>query len=134
MPHRKVAFRCKHCGFLEHSANAGESSHAHACRVCGKGVQFAAGIEEIKKLLPEVMAKLKPEEIAARTITLPYGIKFLVPENWEVLADCSPDRLAELGLEADHCEKHTPCAKGETREPRHIHVTAQDGLGAKDRT
>lgn len=99
------AFRCKTCGHLEYAAQAGESEVPHACRVCGGGVTWT-----------------------------PQGIKTRQPENFEVLADASPERLAELGLTALQVERHVPLtasARGE--QPRNVSVAASDGTGAQDR-
>ena len=73
------SFRCKQCGHLAPSAHAGEARLPHRCPVCGGGVAFS-----------------------------PQGVKALRPENWEVLADATPGRLAELGLTAAEVERHTP--------------------------
>lgn len=77
-----VSFRCRQCGHLVTSAHAGEARLPHRCPVCGGGVVFS-----------------------------PQGVKTLRPENWEVLADAAPERLAELGLTAADVERHQPTPK-----------------------
>jgi hypothetical protein len=73
----KPAFRCLTCGHLEHAGHAGDFEKPHACSVCGEGVYFNA-----------------------------RGIKFARPDNWEVLADCPPERLAEVGLSHEVVGRH----------------------------
>lgn len=105
--HHPVAFRCKSCGHLHSADHAGEATAPHACTVCGAGVQFSA-----------------------------KGVKSLNPENWEVLAECTPERLAELGLEPHHCCKHTPHKKGDNptgRLPQRFERTAVEGVESVDK-
>src|SRR6185437_12396832 len=52
------------------------------CPVCGGGVTFS-----------------------------PQGVKTIHPESWEVLADATPERLAELGLTPAEVERHEPTPK-----------------------
>ena len=73
------SFRCKACGHLHHSDAAGVCQRLHACAVCGAGVLFD-----------------------------PRGVKTLQPDNWEILSECSPDRLTELGLAPEEVAAHTP--------------------------
>lgn len=102
----KYAFRCKTCGRKEVSDNAAEAQHPHCCCVCGAGVGWT-----------------------------PKGVKLYHPENWEVLADCTPERLAELELTPEQVERHEPWPRHATsRPPKHIHVTAEDGPGTTDGT
>lgn len=107
----KYGFRCKTCGHLDCCEVAGEREHPGACRVCGAGVSFHP-----------------------RT-----GVKEHHADNWEVLADSPPSRLAELGLTADQVAKHDFAVflKGAEvllgREPKVVHVTASDSIGAKDK-
>lgn len=99
----KKAFRCKSCGFLETSAQAGENACPHACPNCGCGVKFDQQT----------------------------GEKSAVPDNWEVLAQCGPERLAEFGLEASHVAKHRPARKvAPARKPKEISVTTEEGPAA----
>lgn len=79
------SFRCRACGFLDSGANAGTSGRPSACRACGAGAVF------------------HPET----------GLKKLVPENWEHLAECSPARLAELGLSAADVVRHEALTRDE---------------------
>lgn len=107
-PYSKVAFRCKSCGRLHTCDDASEAAHPHACRVCGCGISF------------------DPKT----------GAKKIDSSNWEVLADATPERLAELGLSAEHVEKHTPW-KGKRvpagTEGQHVRIEAADGAGTSDR-
>ncbi len=99
------AFRCKNCGYLEDSDNAAEAPHPHACRVCGEGVSF------------------HPKT----------GLKTINPDNWEVLADATPERLTELGLTPEQVERHTPRKAGTPYQPKHTSVSATDGINTADR-
>jgi predicted nucleic acid-binding Zn-ribbon protein len=97
-----LAFRCKTCGHLHPAEHAGESDLPHGCVVCGAGVAFS-----------------------------PRGIKSLDPDNWEVLADATPERLEELGLESKHVARHEG-----TRFPptgRTVERTASEGVSGEDR-
>src|SRR3954463_8550286 len=100
------AFRCKSCGKLHSADVAAECAHPHACCVCGSGVSF------------------HPKT----------GVKTAHPENWEVLSEATPERLAELGMEAHHVECHTPWKPGvdQTGPPVNIQVEASDGVGTQD--
>lgn len=102
-PYSKVAFRCNKCGRLHTSADAAEAAHPHCCRLCGAGVKFSES-----------------------------GVKTASSENWEVLADATPERLAELGLAPDDVERHERWARGEVRASQNIEVTASDGPGTQD--
>lgn len=78
-------FRCRACGHLDAADHAGECAHPHACRVCGAGVSF------------------DPKT----------GAKKIDPENWEILADATPERLEELGVaEVARHEGKPPVASG----------------------
>jgi hypothetical protein len=102
---RKVAFRCKNCGFLESPGNAGESDVPHACRACGHGVRFDP-------------------------IT---GVKSLDVENWEVLAEASASRLDELGIEKSDVVKHKPTpAEDPDRQPKVYERSVVDTLTLED--
>lgn len=81
MPH---AFRCKNCGHLHTSEQAGEEKHPAACSACGHGVSFTRA-----------------------------GVKELHPDNWEHLCEASEERLAELGLTAEDVCKHEACCSAE---------------------
>lgn len=83
----KYAFRCAKCGRLEPAANAGENRFPHACSVCGAGVSFT-----------------------------PNGVKMLDAGAWEVLAEASEARLAELGITREDVESHVPLTKAAGRE------------------
>src|ERR1019366_1577344 len=61
------------------------------------------------------------------------GPKTFQPENWEVLADATPERLKELNLEPAEVERHVPAPSTESGRPaQHTSVTAADGTGTKD--
>lgn len=77
----KHAFRCKNCGRLHAGEHAGTEPIPTACTACGRGVRFG-----------------------------PTGNKSPELDNWEVLADATPDRLAELGLTAEEVERYAPPA------------------------
>src|SRR3954451_443794 len=88
------SFRCKNCGRLETSDHAAEGEFPHACRVCGAGVVFRHA--ELAAALTEPGADIPA--LAGQIARCDPATKRLVPENWEVLADAPPERLAELGL------------------------------------
>ena len=62
------AFRCMNCGALEPAEAAGDNPLPGACHICGHGVRFDP-------------------------LT---GAKSYVPENWDVLAELSAGRRAEI--------------------------------------
>lgn len=93
------AFRCNTCGHFEAAGHAGESLHPHACVVCGGGISY------------------NPKS----------GVKIFDAENWEILSDCSSERLLELGLDGQ-VERHESCAKsGNT--PKVVSATTGNTLG-----
>jgi hypothetical protein len=102
----KIAFRCRTCGRLEAAGHAGDNQVPHACRVCCAGVSFCP-----------------------RT-----GTRKLHLDNWEVLADCSTDRLTELEISPEQVERHTPSnAHGFTNRPSvSIMVSVSDGISTSD--
>ncbi len=102
LPH--FAFRCKQCGHLHTSDDAGEATHPHACRVCGGGVSFHP-----------------------RT-----GIKTLDPTNWEKAVDMSDERLLELGLEKHQVHAHKPAPAGKTGNAN-IQREASEGTAVADK-
>ena len=139
------SFRCKHCGHMIGGANAAECHVPHACPVCHRGVVYERDlasalahehVQPHRATLPSEAEMTKPYHLGGRVIPLAFGIKFLAHENWEVLADATPERLAELGLTtADVC-RHTPWAKGataENRAPALIERTASEGVQVVDR-
>lgn len=93
------AFRCKNCGHLKASEHAGECNHPSACSVCGAGISY----------------------------NQKTGVKIYEPENWEILADCTLERLTELDLDGE-VERHEPCQKS-TNQPKEIFVSADDSVG-----
>ncbi len=105
----RYAFRCKNCGCLETAAQAGESSHPHACRVCGKGVTHTV-------------------DPRSGAIT-----KTFQPENWEALCECTPEQLEQIGISADQVDKHEPWAAASAiRAGKTIERTAGDTLQTRD--
>ena len=97
----KSAFRCRACGHLEPAEHAGDCAVPHACCVCAAGVSFDA-----------------------------KGGRTFQPENWEVLADATPERLAEIGLASvvRHEAGGVPPAGGKA-----VTVEAHEGVASKDR-
>jgi phage FluMu protein Com len=110
----QAAFRCKNCGHLVHAEHAGENELPHACPVCKAGVAFVLE-EPAQKRADAIMAELtnpgldREKGIAlARELSALPRKKALQPDNWEVLAQATPERLKELGLdECDVCA-HQP--------------------------
>jgi len=104
----KFAFKCKNCGHLETSGNAGERDFPAACRTCGSGVSFDP-------------------------LT---GIKQYHDDNWIVLADLDGDGVLDIvsfhGIDKKQIEKHTAAPSTSNREPQNIERFAEETLGAKD--
>jgi hypothetical protein len=98
-----LAFRCKTCGHLHHAEHAGENDRPHACCVCGAGVHFTR-----------------------------LGIKEYDPDNWEVLADATPERLEELGLEPKHVARHKG-GKAPASGGKHVKREAHEGTATTDK-
>jgi hypothetical protein len=127
--HQKKAWRCKQCGFLEVSDAAAEAEHPHACRVCGGGVVFDMHAIAAKLLTPGITPKETAEIVQAMLKTSPAS-KTIHKDNWEVLADATPTRLKELGLEAGQVERHVPWPRSSPdRPPQAVAASAQDGMG-----
>lgn len=120
---REVSFRCKNCGHLEDSGNAGERDYPAACRNCGKGVRY----------------------------NVDTGVKeYLNEENWVSLADLSPDALeaerkttlpnGDTGYFWDPAEikivahSAAPSTVPEGREPQEITREVSETLSAEDKT
>jgi hypothetical protein len=148
MSEERLAFRCKNCGRLETSDHAAEGEFPHACRVCGAGVVFRHA--ELAAMLTEPGADVPA--LAAEIARCDPATKRLVPENWEVLADAPPERLAELGLTPEQVAAHEPWPRGEVPEmhrerhfgvppaqaaapgpPRAVAAEAREGAGTQDR-
>jgi len=139
------SFRCRSCGFLETSGQAAHDHFPHACPVCSRGVEFGPSLDAIL-----ARAHLEPHRAALAgvqadvqhdpgkrllNISLPGhpSFKFFHHENWEVLADATPERLAELGLTPDQVERHEPWPRGSTGRPaQHVHAGAADGPATLD--
>lgn len=120
---QKFAFKCKNCGSLETSGNAGERDFPAACPTCGKGVRY----------------------------DVDTGVKeYLNEENWIVLADLSPEELeaerSDLKANGEtyyywddkdvKIVRHTaaPNTVPEGREPQNISREVEEHLGAEDKT
>lgn len=120
----KPAFRCKACGHLEAAEHAGEHDLPHACSVCGSGVCLSPRTKALADELasPNCTAERRMA-IAAQLGKIQSGTeaKEFDPANWEVLADCTPDRLKELGLK--ECARHKG-AKGAPQAGASVHVAA----------
>lgn len=97
------AYRCHACGHLDSASNAGECLHPHACRCCGAGVSY------------------DPKT----------GVKVFNPENWEVLSNATPERLAELGI--TETEAHAPVVAS-TNAPKVLNIVTGNVLGITQRT
>jgi hypothetical protein len=142
------AFRCKSCGRLETSDHAAEGEVPHACRVCGAGVVFRHA--ELAAMLTQEGADIPA--LAADIARCDPATKRLVPDNWEVLADAPPERLAELGLAPEQVASHEPWPRGEVPEhhrerhfgvpaarapapgpPRAVAAEAREGAASRDR-
>ena len=135
VPAALVAFRCRNCGRLHEAGHAGEHEVPHACRVCGAGVVFRH-----QELAADLQAALetgdkdKAKRLAAEVGRCDPASKRLVSDNWEVLAEATPERLTELGLTPEQVEAHEPWPKAasEDHPARHIAVTAHDGPASAD--
>jgi hypothetical protein len=142
-----VSFRCRNCGRLETSDHAAELELPAACRVCGAGVVFRHA--ELAAMLTREGADVPA--LAAEIARCDPATKRLVPENWEVLADAPPERLAELGLAPESVAAHEPWPRGQVPDhhrerhfgvpaaqaappgpPRAVAAGAREGAGARD--
>jgi hypothetical protein len=149
MAEERFAFRCKNCGRLETSDHAAEGEFPHACRACGAGVVFRHA--ELAAKLTEPGADVPA--LAAEIAKCDPATKRLVPDNWEVLADATPDRMAELGLTPGQVTAHEPWPRGEVPrhhrarhfgapaaqaslpgQPRAVAAEAREGAGTQDAT
>lgn len=121
------AFKCCKCGRLHEAAHAGEACVPHACQVCGSGVTHT----DLQRQVHEAVNTGKVDEFMKRLAAgqVSHGPdKKLHPDNWEVLADATPERLMELDLTADQVERHVPFGGKHTgREPQHVAVSVGDG-------
>jgi hypothetical protein len=125
----RFAFRCRTCGRLETSDHAAELYLPAACRVCGAGVVFRHA--ELAAMLTQEGADIPA--LAADIARCDPATKRLIPENWEVLADAPPERLAELGLTPEQVEAHEPWPRGQVPEhhrERHFGVPPAGTVGA----
>jgi DNA-directed RNA polymerase subunit RPC12/RpoP len=140
IPYTPVAFRCKNCGRLHEAEHAGENDRPYACRVCGAGVIFQHA-ELTRQLKESLTNKDAPAgealNIADQIARTPPGMKTLDPDNWEVLAEATPERLQELGLAPQHITQHAPRQKpapdNDGWRPHHdVEATAQDAPNGQD--
>jgi len=103
----KPAFRCKSCGHLEAAEHAGDHAVPHACSVCGAGVCLSPRTKKIADELASPNCSVERRQaLAAELAKLQPGTetKEFDPANWEVLADCTPERLKEIGVK--ECARH----------------------------
>lgn len=128
MPHGPVAFRCKRCGHFITSEHAGENLLPHACSACSGGVSEVISADN-KKRCDAIIAKLgKADTPDAERLSLAMKLSRLPREkvyhsdNWEVLADVTPERLKELELEDHHVVAHAPEVVTEPKSGRRIDV------------
>lgn len=103
----QYAFRCKTCGHLHESGHAGCGKHPFKCSVCGAGCVFNHQklAARAKQLFKEGKNQ-EGDEMLDQMAKCDPSAKDLVPDNWEHLADCTPERLTELGLTEADVEKH----------------------------
>lgn len=119
----KFAFRCKNCGVLETSEQAGERNFPAACRNCGAGVEYDPQ-SGVKNYLDEknwiVLADLTPEEL----------------EEQRVVKKASGDTYSYWDSKDVKIVKHkaAPSTIPEGREPQEISREAGETLGAEDKT
>lgn len=123
MAKHEVSFRCKNCGFLEDSGNAGERSFPAACRNCGKGVRYDVDTG-VKEYLNEEnwvnLAELNPEELEAlRTEKKANGETYYFWDDKDV-------KIVE--------HKAAPSTVPEGREPQNIDREVSDSIAAEDKT
>jgi len=128
-----AAFRCRTCGRLHSSDYAGELPHPSKCCVCGGGCVFRH--QSLADSLKEAIEKGDTQKALDLTRELrgcdPVS-KTIQPENWEVLTDCTPERLKELGIETPVI-KHQLWTKpldAEDRPPKAHEV----GIGERHKT
>ena len=148
MPHAKVAFRCRNCGRLHEAEHAGHNSVPHACRVCGHGVVFSNTIEQALAHEHVTRHPRAVEAISRATPTRAYKdgeriidmslpgatmYKVLVSENWEVLADATDERLAEIGAPREHVCRHVPVPLKGSAEAKAAEAHAGEGAVAVDK-
>lgn len=100
------AFKCRNCGHLEDSANAGERQLPTACRNCGYGVHF--------------------------TLDTGVPVKHYDDDNWIVLDDLTTDELHDIGLKRNEVERHVPAEPSGPEGSAFIERTAEDGREAED--
>lgn len=110
-PETPVAFRCRNCGRLETADHAGESAVPFACRNCGAGVTLNPRTKALAQELADPNLPTERRVAIANELTrlaqTGDNDKLLHPDNWEVLADATPERLGELGIHQNRVTKHT---------------------------
>lgn len=109
------SFRCKTCGRLATSDDAASAPHPHACCVCGSGVVFKHH-DLLDELIKQAHGSQRFSELVQELRQCDPATKRLVADNWEVLADCTPERLKELDLTPERVKHHTPWPKGQVPE------------------
>lgn len=128
------AFRCKTCGYICQAEHAGENDVPHACQVCGGGITHSPTVEKLAAELarPDISTERRIA-IAAELSIAARGqeVKTWQPDNWEILAEATPERLKELGVKA--AVKHSPKVRTVPTFDRTVKVQATDGIGTKDK-
>lgn len=125
--HHPVAFRCKNCGHFARAESAGENLRPHACQVCDSGVRHNPTTQDIAAKMQQPGADLAA--LAGQLKGLRQDHKELDPDNWEVLDECTPERLKELGLERKDVCSHKPDKITKPVMCRTKVVSLADGVG-----
>lgn len=131
----KYAFRCKTCGRLHAAEHAGENEIPHACCVCGSGVQYGPNFKDIATrlcdpaLTPEQRTAIA-QEVAAAQNNL---VKTYQLDNWEVLADCTPEQLKEYGLSLEQVVRYIPAKTSSPDKGNTVFIEAAERSATKDK-
>ena len=123
----KPAFRCRNCGRLESAVAAGECAVPHACSCCGAGVVRDATVD-LELCDHTLDLSRRAELLSKRAIA-----KRLVPGNWEILANATPERLRELGLTEVSRHERQLLHAGMRREPVDIDIHVAETMGVRDK-
>ena len=127
---RPLAFRCKKCGHLHEGCVAGEQSLPISCSVCHAGVTIGGTLKSLAaKMATPGLSDAERQSIAVEISKINAMEHTFQPDVWEVLADATPARLAELQLTPDQVERYTPApAVPATRGPQAVALNAGDGV------
>lgn len=130
----QYAFRCKQCGRLHEAEHAGDNELPHACQVCGEGVRhgpdFRGLAEELCK--PDLPAERRKQIADHLRAGHNDTTKTLVQSNWEVLSDCTPERLKELGLTKGQVKRHDGKGQPNVISTKVVAAYATEGTKVKD--